>query len=145
MVLSSTDGSIYKVSERGEISEFKSTVRAVNRAMFWDKLKNYSPNPEGKTVPKENSIRDKNAQWLSGIGAGAWFELYDLGRSKLFRFRRVSAEGSIDCDGIYKTRNREFNYSKPYKFVHYSNCRFFHVKQNGFVYKFELHEENPIP
>ena len=45
---------------------------------FLDVLKGFKPSLEGKLVPKQNAIKKSHAQWLSGIGTGAWFELYDL-------------------------------------------------------------------
>ena len=54
-----------------------------------------------------------------------------------FRFRRISPHGNIDCDGIYKVNNKSFDVNSNYKFVHYSNCQFFHINQNGKIFRFE--------
>mgnify|MGYP000312379802 FL=1 len=105
--------------------------------MFLDLLKGYSSSLVGTIQPKHNKVRQENAQWLGGIAAGAWFEIYDLDKNTEFRFRRISHYGNVDCDGIYKVNNENFDINSNYKFVHYSNCQFFHINQNGKIFRFE--------
>jgi len=137
VVIADTENAVYVVSETGDISEFESTVSKENRRLFLDVLKGYNPSLEGTLKPKFNTIKRDHAQWLSGIAAGAWFEIYDLGSPAEYRFRRISPYGNIDCDGVYKLENEGFNINLDYEFVHYSNCKFFHIKQNNDIYKFE--------
>jgi len=42
----------------------------------------------------------------------------------------------VDVDDVYLVDDTSFNYNSEYEFVHYSNCAFFHIKQNETVYKF---------
>ncbi|WP_298902274.1 DUF6695 family protein [uncultured Psychroserpens sp.] len=138
VVIADTEDFVYKVSETGEISEFKSTVAKENRRLFLDVLKGYRPSMVGGLEPKQNNVKVDHAQWLSGIGAGAWFEIHDLNCKVNYRYRRISPHGDIDCDGIYKITLEGFDINSAYEFVHYSNCKFFHIKQNDTTYKFEF-------
>lgn len=138
VVIADTENDVYVVSDKGDIREFKSSVSKENRRLFLDVLKDYKPSLIGTLEPKHNDIKSEHAQWLSGIAAGAWFEIHDLNHHTEFRFRRISPYGNIDCDGIYKVDSEQFKMSIDYKFIHYSNCKFFHIKQNDKVYKFEF-------
>lgn len=141
VVLADTENMVYLISESGEISEFTSTVAKENRRLFLDRLKGYSPSLEGTLIPKHNGIKSDHAQWLSGIAAGAWFEIHDIGSVTEFRFRRISPYGNIDCDGIYLINSETFDLSIHYKFIHYSNCKFFHIEQKNITYKFEFQRD----
>ena len=55
-----------------------------------------------------------------------------------YRFRRISPYGTIDVDGIYIINQKGFDSTLEYEFIHYSNCKFFHVEQNQVVYKFDF-------
>lgn len=136
VVIADTENFVYVVSETEEISEFDSTVSKENRRLFLDVLKNYKPSLVGTLEPKHNNEKVDHAQWLSGIAAGAWFELYDKGSNTEYRFRRISPNGNVDVDDVYLVDDTSFNYNSEYEFVHYSNCAFFHIKQNETVYKF---------
>ena len=138
VVIADTENDVYVVSNTGNIEEFKSSVSKENRRLFLDTLKNYSPDLTGTLHPKQNDVKSHHAQWLSGIAAGAWFEIHDLKHEMEFRFRRISPHGTIDCDGIYCVDSNQFDISFDYEFVHYSNCQFFHIKQNNSLYRFEF-------
>ncbi|SDR92759.1 hypothetical protein SAMN04515667_1010 [Formosa sp. Hel1_31_208] len=138
VVIADTENDVYVVSELGEIAEFKSSVSKENRRLFLDTLVDYNPSLIGTLEPKHNKIKNDHAQWLSGIAAGAWFEIYHIGSAKEFRFRRISPYGNIDCDGVYTIINKGFDIHASYQFVHYSNCQFFHITQQSETYRFEF-------
>jgi hypothetical protein len=140
VVLANTGKLVYQVSEKGEITEFNSTVSKLNRALFLDKLENHIPNFEGTLLPKQVSIVHSHAQWLDGIAAGAWFELHKTEQEFIFRFRRISPYGNIDVDAYYQILETGFEYESNYKFVHYSNCAFFHIEQNSKIFRFNYKE-----
>ena len=140
VVIADTENYVYVVSEIGDIRAFDSTVSKENRRLFLDILKNYSPDLIGTLEPKYNNVRADHSQWLSGIAAGAWFELYEIGDTSKYRFRRISPYGNIDCDGVYKVNDESFNIDKEYQFVHYSNCLFFHIEQDSKKYRFDFIE-----
>ncbi|WP_323786888.1 DUF6695 family protein [Psychroserpens sp.] len=137
VILSDTENHVYVVSESNEISKFNSTKHKENRRLFLDVLKDHNPSLIGTIEPKHNTIKKNHAQWLSGIGSGAWFEIYDLNHPIEFRYRRISPYGNIDCDGIYKLITEGFDINSTYFFVHNSNCKFFHIRQDESIYRFE--------
>jgi hypothetical protein len=136
VVIADTENDVYVVSDKGEIREFKSTVSKENRKLFLDTLKGYDPSLIGTIEPKHNAVKVEHAQWLGGIAAGAWFEVYDLTSELEFRFRRISPHGNIDSDGIYVIDKVGFDINLDYQFIHYSNCSFFHIEQHSIEYRF---------
>lgn len=138
VLIADTENKIYQISGTGDIEDFKSTKFREHQRFFLDKLKNHEPNFVGTLNPRTNNLHHLNAQWLSGIAAGAWFELHDLEHEEEYRFKRISPHGNIDVDGIYKISKAGFDIHKPYKFIPYSNCNFFHIKQLGNVFRFEF-------
>lgn len=138
VVIANTQSDVFQVSEKGEIAIFKSKVKTLNRQLFLDRLQSHQPNFIGTKTPKTNDAHYPHAQWLSGIAAGAWFELHYLNHEEEFRFRRVSPHGNVDVDGVYKIDAGGFDYEKPYAFIHYSNCHFFHIEQSEMVFRFEF-------
>jgi hypothetical protein len=138
VVIADTENYVYLVSDKGELEQFKSSVSKENRKLFLDRLKGYSPSLVGTIEPKHHEVVAEHAQWLSGIAAGAWFEVHDLNCNREFRFRRISPYGHIDSDGIYQITSVGFNINLEYQFIHYSNCLFFHLEQNSIKYRFDF-------
>lgn len=137
VVIANTEDMVYEVSELGEISEFTGSVASENRRCFLDKLKGHVPNFIGTLEPRQNQVKEQHAQWLPGIAAGAWFELHETDKISEYRFRRISPYGHVDCDVVFRVEDTTFDYNTTYEFVHYSNCKFFQVKQGGRVFRFE--------
>ena len=137
VVIANTEEKVFEVSESGTITNFKSTTKAENRRCFLDKLNGYQPNLIGNLKPRPVEKIATHAQWLEGIGAGAWFELHENKNALEYSYRRISPHGHVDVDAIYKVIGTGFNYNEGYKFIHYSNCKFFHIEQHGNVYRFE--------
>ncbi|WP_147676122.1 DUF6695 family protein [Algibacter pacificus] len=137
VLLSNTEAYPFEVSETGEISEFKGSQKSENLRCFLDPLKDHNVNLVGTLIPKPVDNLHENAQWLSGIAAGAWFELHKTDDNFKYRFRRISPYGNIDVDDFFTIENDTFNHDKPFQFVPYSNCKFFHIKQNDTVFRFD--------
>ncbi|MEY8847853.1 DUF6695 family protein [Psychroserpens sp. XS_ASV72] len=137
VILADTENDVYVVSENGNISEFKSNIKRENRKYFLDRLKHHESDWSGKLEPKHNSEKSDHAQWLGGIAAGAWFEIHDIGSTIQYRFRRISPYGDINCDGIYQINMEGFDLNSDHNFIHYSNCRFFQIRQGEMTYRFD--------
>tara|TARA_R110002049_G_scaffold277284_1_gene455744 strand:+ start:175 stop:1182 length:1008 start_codon:yes stop_codon:yes gene_type:complete len=142
VVIADTENCVYKISELGEFYKFNTTVKKENIRLFLDRLKGYKSSLVGSIEPKHNSIKSNHAQWLSGIGSGAWFEIYDLNSKTEYRFRRISCYGTIDCDGIYEIDKEGFDISFKYQFQHNSNCSCFYIEQSSKYYKFNFLRNN---
>lgn len=136
VLLADTENHPYEVSEQGVIKRFEGSQKSENLRCFLDKLKGYDPSVIGTIKSKKVEGLSRNAQWLSGIAAGAWFELLDTQNEFEFRFRRISPYGNIDCNALFKSEHTDFKFNQAYKFIHYSNCSFIHVEQNGKTFKF---------
>ena len=138
VIIADTENYVYEISEEGNITTYQSSVKKDNRRYFLDRLKQHKPNFIGTLKPKYIEIKSHHAQWLDGIAAGAWFELHLTDVEHEYRFRRVSPHGNIDVDGLYKVDNTNFNYQETYRFVHYSNCAFYHIEQQQKIYRFDF-------
>ena len=136
VMLSDTEDYVFSVTEKGEISKFNGSQKSENIRCFLDRLKGYEPSLEGTLIPKPVSGMHENAQWLSGIAAGAWYTLDKTPVENLYRYKRISPYGNIDVDDVFEVLDTTFNYHADFKFVHYSNCSFFRIEQNNTVYKF---------
>ncbi|WNH11372.1 DUF6695 family protein [Thalassobellus suaedae] len=137
VLLSNTGDYVFEVSETGKISEFKGSQKSENMRCFLDKLKDHKPNFIGTLEAKSVDGLHEKAQWLSGIAAGAWFELHKVGHDVEYHFKRISPHGNIDVHDKFVVEDDAFDYDLEFQFVHYSNCKFFHVEQNGKVFRFE--------
>ena len=138
VLLAKSNADVFEVSEHGNIKIFYSTKFKENLRLFLDKLKNHKPNFVGTLEPKKNENHHEDAQWLSGIAAGAWFEIHDLGHAENYRFKRVSPHGNVDVDGVYRISEDGFDIKTRYEFIPYSNCNFFHIKQNEKIFRFDF-------
>jgi len=136
VLLSNTGEYPFLVTEHGEILKFAGTQKSENLRCFLDRLKDHTPSFIGTLHPKPVKGLSNQAQWLSGIAAGAWYELYITEIEGEYRYRRISPYGNIDVDAVYLVKDTSFDYKEDYKFVHYSNCSFFHIEQNGKTYRF---------
>lgn len=137
VVIANTENCVYDVSETGVISQFNGSVRSENIRCFLDRINDHVPNFIGTLEPRQNEVNGQHAQWLSGIAAGAWFELYETERADVYRFRRISPYGNVDCDALFRVEDSTFHYDMPYQFVHYSNCKFFNIEQKATIFRFD--------
>lgn len=137
VLLADTENHPFEVSETGEISKFEGSQKSENIRCFLDKLKDHEVNLIGTQKPKPVDNLHEKAQWLSGIAAGAWFELHKVGHDVVYHFKRISPHGNIDVHDSFMVDDDSFDYNLEFEFIHYSNCKFFHVKQNEKIFRFE--------
>ena len=122
------------------IFEFNSTIFKENFRCFLDRIPDHEYHLVGTLKPKEVAGLHPKAQWLSGIAAGAWFEISKSNTyiEDHYRIRRVSPHGNVDVDGIFKVDCPSFNLDEVFEFVHDSNCYYCQIVQNQKTYKFEF-------
>lgn len=137
VLLADTENFVYEVSETGLISGFKGSQKSENIRCFLDKLKDHKVNLVGTLKPRPIDGLHEKGQWLSGIAAGAWFELHKTAHEVEYHYKRISPYGNIDVHDKFVVDDDSFDYDLEFEFIHYSNCKFFHVKQNGKVFRFE--------
>tara|TARA_R110000868_G_scaffold118221_3_gene313672 strand:- start:4617 stop:5615 length:999 start_codon:yes stop_codon:yes gene_type:complete len=136
VVIANTGNRIHEVSAQGEITGFTSTIKRENIKYFRDRLKDFTPNSIGKLEAKLVDGIHGNAQWLGGVGAGAWFELHPTNHRFEYVFRRISPYGNIDVHDVFVINETSFKYHEDFNFLHHSNCHFFHIEQHGKIYRF---------
>jgi hypothetical protein len=131
------DVDVFEVSDSGDISIFKNSKYEEILNCFLDSVKEHKENLQGNIEPKKINGLSSNAQWLSGIGAGAWFELFKTEIKDEFLFKRTSAFGTVDIEAVFKVDNLNFDINKGYQFTYNSNCNGLFVYQNNTHYKFK--------
>lgn len=81
-------------------------------------------------APKTPKQIPSNSQWLSGEGAGSWFNIVE--EDTRFIISRYSPKGELECEREFIISNNEyFNISEPYHFDYLSHCQKVVIKQNG--------------
>tara|TARA_B100001540_G_C15414683_1_gene464908 strand:- start:102 stop:377 length:276 start_codon:yes stop_codon:yes gene_type:complete len=84
--------------------------------------------------PKNISLK---AQYLSGIGASAWFEITK--EKDRYRIKRFSEKGELECSRLFETE-KDFDIKKEYKFTYISHCKKCTLLQNNKIYIFTTKE-----
>ena len=92
------------------------------------------------TIKPSEIVISETAQWLGGIGSGAWFELHEISGLNFGEFRivRYCARGTIQLDAIFKTQEKTFQPKKSFQFLHGSNGKHCFLKQNEAVFRFDF-------
>ncbi len=92
----------------------------------------------GTEVEPHRGKVPSQAQWLGGIGAGAWFTLdkYPDIQGREFRIRRFDPDESLIFDRIFTCEDVSFDASRPHQFVYDSNAYWCSIMQNGRLYRF---------
>lgn len=85
--------------------------------------------------PKNISCK---AQLLTGVGASSWFEIDK--EESLYRIRRYSEEGDLECSRLFSVNSKEFNINKEYLFTYISNCKQCKIIQNNKIFTFNTND-----
>lgn len=81
-------------------------------------------------TPSKPTNVPRNAQWLSGDGAGSWF--YIKNHIANYIVIRYSETGKIECAGIFATHNGEvLDLKLKYSFTYISHCQFVNLHQKN--------------
>ncbi len=133
VVLASSNSFVYLVKS-GVVSCFKSTVFKENKKYFLDRLSLHRVDLRGTIEPMEIKGLHASAQWLSGIAAGAWYEITFVSGLDIneYRFRRVSPNGRVDIDAVFASSG-VFDINKNFKIMHNSNCSYCTINQGGVI------------
>ncbi len=119
----------------GEISHYTDSVLKENLTNYFDpKI------PEISNRKLENRVGE--AQLLTGVGSSAYFKIQSSG--DLYEIFRFDEKLNLDFKGTFEVNDESFDISKPYQFVHDSNCEYCHIKQEESVYRFDVTIEKRI-
>jgi hypothetical protein len=86
-------------------------------------------------APTKHDFVPKDAQWLSGEGAGSWFYFQQL--KDEFAITRYSPNGNTECSGIFTTEDN-FKFNQDFKVTFLSHCAEVNIIQNGKNIKLSL-------
>ncbi|WP_378184253.1 DUF6695 family protein [Aquimarina sp. SS2-1] len=128
----SMENKIFQV-ENGVLIEYPNSVFIENLTNYFDKR---APKLGKK---KETVLPDflENADFLSGTGSGAYFVLRKSSQESLFEISRYTAYGEEDFRGLFEPKST-FDYTKTYRFIYDSHCKYCHIEQEDKVVKFDL-------
>lgn len=80
-------------------------------------------------APNLPSNLTHRAQWLSGEGAGSWFDITEE-RPGVFRMKRYSDIGEIECNSLF-TCTSKLDLSRQYQITYPSHCARVSLIQSG--------------
>jgi hypothetical protein len=86
-------------------------------------------------APAKHQNIPESAQWLSGEGAGSWFDLQKDDTD--FIMNRYSADGKLECTGRFNSLQKEtntlllFDFLQPFRFSYTSHCKQITLIQNN--------------
>ena len=92
----------------------------------------------GTVLPDTLKYNNEKAQWLGGIGSGAWFEIYATNELKEYQIIRKNKEGIVDVDAVFRIATEGFYIEKAFRFLHGSNGLVCYISQNAKVYEFNF-------
>lgn len=91
--------------------------------------------PEILEQPTKPEKLSEKVSWLSGEGAGSWFEIVKENNS--FLVARYSPAGNLECKGIFNCDN-VLNLDEDFIVSYPSFCSLVTVLQNDFIYTLKL-------
>lgn len=124
--------------ENGVIEEYRnnSILREYKRSLFAKVPQEVDD--VGSVIADTKSYDSASAQWLGGIGSGAWFEIFKKSKeSDCFEIIRRNRMGVIDLEGDFKLKDDGFDLDQKFEFQYGSNCKECRIKQNGRLFVFE--------
>ena len=125
-------GNVYFMGDRSQCYYLNGSTKKI------DKFPQFEPFFKlfGSKVNHKNYAEQKvdvqkqfpNAQWLAGIGAGAWFDISESNEG--FNIKRIDQDGSVIFDLPFNT-NESFDLESNYKFKYGTNARRAIVEQGN--------------
>ena len=89
-----------------------------------------------KKAPKRHKAVPKNAQWLSGEGAGSWFAIEK--NEDVLQVERYSPNGILECTGFYQSSSPvEINSVDQLEITYPSTCKAVYFKIKSKIVCFE--------
>jgi len=86
--------------------------------------------PGNIAEPQRPTLIPAPAQWLGGIGEGAWYTLEAGPAANVFLVTKYSTNGSIDYQTYCQT-DGAFTLSMPYQFTYHCHYRQHRIVQNN--------------
>lgn len=132
-----TDSYDYYKIANGKIEQLRKPNRLSQLNLIRSKLlfnsQDRIPIP-AKEIIKLESI-PKNAQWLNGTGAGAWYTMESQINNK-FKITRFQVNGKKDFELTYTPQSTSFQLEDQYHFTYPSHAKEVNIIQNGKTHLF---------
>ncbi len=109
----------------------------------------FSPDPIADKTTLKTTLPAPNlpkgipatSQWISGEGAGSWFNINE--KENRFYISRYSPSGGLECESEFIiSNNQRFNISLPFHFDYLSHCSQVIIRQNEIIIEFERLKKN---
>jgi hypothetical protein len=124
-----TECPVYEVNN-GTVTLFKGTAFKENIKNYFDKK-----SPESSLIP--NNSPTPTAQFLDGIGCGAWFDLKPTSNSNEYLIKRFNEDLSLQFTGTFRPQ-ATFDFNKKFNFTYDSHCAICNVVQDNKRIEFTL-------
>lgn len=86
--------------------------------------------------PERHQSLNESVQWISGEGAGSWFDIKELDDN--YEVSRFNEEGELECRSIFKIHNgMSLDLNKSYKFDYLSHCSKVFLQQGDSLIELE--------
>lgn len=110
--------------DKGQIRRYTKSVLRENTTNYFDQK---IPGPSEKSDIPDHL---EDAHYLSGIGCGAYFKIFEMKQSRRYIIERYTDQGDIDFRGIFES-TENINMYQPYQFTYDSHCLYCHILQNN--------------
>ncbi|MEL6988774.1 MAG: DUF6695 family protein [Bacteroidota bacterium] len=125
-------GNVYFMGQKDQVYYLNGSTKKLDKVTFVEPFKklfgskiHYQPFQRDIADVKNSFPR---AQWLDGIGAGAWFDMEQ--KQNAYYIKRIDQDGSLVYDLPFKS-NYELDLSQQYSFKYGTNAMQAIVEQNG--------------
>ncbi|MBO6515739.1 MAG: hypothetical protein JJ975_04230 [Bacteroidia bacterium] len=86
--------------------------------------------PDILPPPRRPSNVSENAQWLSGEGAGSWFDFAPVDTVDCVYIQRYSDVGILECASLFRS-DAPLHLETPFQITYPSHCQKVTVVQQG--------------
>lgn len=130
-------GNVYYMGDPNQCYSINGSVKKIERVSKMEPvLKLFgSQTNHGYTTTSKIGIQSKfpNAQWLEGVGAGAWFEIENY--NDQYSIKRIDQDGTVVFDLLFET-TYTFDLNRDYQFKYGTNAKHAILEQDGRVVEF---------
>lgn len=146
------DRMIYSYTRKQGLKHFKMN-RFQSLIFFLKNLRDNVKLKEAKLLPKDDAIGSMifsfrpatvphDAQYLGGIGEGAWFSIRPVSHGN-FLIKRFTPNGELEYAAVGRT-SKAVELLQPIEISYDSHLLFTHVKQNGFIIRIDHIQRLPF-
>jgi hypothetical protein len=126
----------FEISQKGEVKPFNKSKQQEILNCFLSKISDCKSDLKGTLQAIPFDCLSNDSQWLPGVGAGAWFELFKTEFEDQYWFKRTSSFGTVDVEAKFVVDDTSFRIDLPYQFTYNTNCNHIEIRQNKQLFQF---------